>query len=76
MLVLLLVLRATRLVAGERGADISVEGLYDISVEGVYDYDIGQTGIVPCRGQNTSRLDLDKLRSVTFYKDSVKKILS
>ena len=74
MLVLLLVLRATRLVAGERGADIGVEGLYDISVEGVYD--IGQTGIVPCRGQNTSRLDLDKLRSVTFYKDSVKKILS
>ena len=66
MLVLLLVLRATRLVAGERGADISIEGLYDI----------GQTGIVPCRGQNTSRFELDKLRSVTFYKDSVKKILS
>ena len=39
-------------------------------------YDIGQTGLVTCPGRNATGLNLDKLRSVTFYKDSTKKIFT
>ena len=39
-------------------------------------YDIGQTGLVACPGRNTTGLNLDKLRSVTFYKDSTKQIFT
>ena len=62
LVLLLLVFAVTRPVTSRAG--------------GVRVYDIGQTGLVTCPGRNDTGLNLDKLRSVTFYKASTKNIFS